>query len=85
MKQFRQWTGLVAVAVLCVVLLGCANPRVTRANYKQIHEDMPMEEVEQILGSPSWKWGDKCYYKGKYGRIEIEVEDGCVDDVDWED
>jgi len=68
------------------VFSGCAaNPRVTRDSYERIREGMAMEEVEQILGKPSYKHKDKCYYKGEYGTIRIEVEHGRVDDVDWKD
>ncbi|NOZ19972.1 MAG: outer membrane protein assembly factor BamE [Planctomycetes bacterium] len=85
MGSIKGLARALAIGVFCVVLWGCANPNVTRENYEKIHKGMPMEQVEAILGNPSWRHKDKCYYKGKYGRIKIEVEDGCVDDIDWDD
>ncbi|MEW6360302.1 MAG: outer membrane protein assembly factor BamE [Planctomycetota bacterium] len=85
MRRFGWLARVFAVGGLCLGLGSCTNPNVTRENYAKIHEGMPMEQVEQILGSPSRKHKDKYYYNGKYGRIEIEVEKGCVDDVEWED
>jgi hypothetical protein len=67
------------------VALGCANKRVTYENYERITKDMPMEEVEAILGSPSRRHHDDYYYEGKYGTIKIEVEKGRVEEKKWKE
>jgi len=73
------------LVVVCLLLPGCANPRVTRANYDLIQEGMEPAEVERILGKPSWTHKNEMYYLGKYGRIKIEIEKGLVEDKDWDD
>jgi len=74
----------VLLLVACTVM-GCTNPRVTRANYEKIREGMTAEEVEALLGKPTRHHKNKLYYRGKYGDIEIELEDGRVEDKDWDD
>jgi hypothetical protein len=75
--------------VLCALLLSLAvgcdeNERVTRENYEKIHEGMPMEQVEGILGKPNRHHRDDFFYKGEYGTIKIEVEKGAVEEKHWE-
>jgi outer membrane protein assembly factor BamE (lipoprotein component of BamABCDE complex) len=59
---------IIVVLSFSMFLAGCnssaLDPKFNRANYDKIHEGMPKEEVQNILGSPtSSSTEDKIIYK----------------------
>jgi hypothetical protein len=83
----RVWlsVGMALGAGLLALVMGCVNERVTRSAYEQIHEGMPMEEVEGILGKPSRQHHHDFYYEGQYGTIKIEAKKDSVHEIKWQD
>ena len=68
-----------------LLLVSCANERVTYANYERLAKGMAMEEVEAVLGKPSRRHHHDYYYEGKYGTIKIEVKKDSVHEKSWKD
>ena len=46
-------TAAAAMAVLCLVLAGCSDKRITKANVDEVTEGMAKKQVESILGQPN--------------------------------
>ena len=85
LRLVRRYLGTGLVVLVLAVVLGCANKLVNFESYERITKDMPMEEVEAILGKPSRRHHHDYYYEGQYGTIKIEAEKGRVDEKKWKE
>ena len=66
-----RWAGLAAVAA--GLALGVAGCQLTRQNYESISLGMPAERVEQILGTPRYRFADEWVYTRDDPRDLVKV------------
>src|SRR5581483_12109000 len=65
--------GIAVILALCLILTGCGNPKVNKANFDEIKNGMTLEEVQDILGKGGQPQGDG---SGVAAQVGVDVSGG---------
>jgi hypothetical protein len=77
-------TAIIAVPILAYLVLA---PRVTAANYQQIHDGMTLADLESLLGPPAERSKIPVYWLlcTNAGMLREEYGEEADEEVHWQD
>lgn len=78
---------IASLFLFCLLLVGCADPKIVKANYDKIKDGMSLQEVEAILGQGDKQTeGDGSNVGGQFGVAVGNVGGGSssTHDYVWE-